>query len=325
MDKQLPGRLGHVQIVLKELIDGEQRLLIQGVDGILLENLLQEHLAQGGGQLIDQPADAQILIVDDIALGVKDLAHLDGDLGLLIGLGQIPQVQGQGADAHEHGALAVHPQGLLDGGGHLFQVLAAGALGHLVDQGHVVVAHAQHEIILPVREHILHHVHGNGLGPVVHRADDKHAPGHLRRHMQLLGPHVDIADQDIIRDDVLNKGALIVLFLIIDLGGVQGHAGHGAHGASHAVVAAGENRIVKVGAPAGHGLEGLALHGHAVALRRGDRLHIFGPLLADTGELAARDHRALGVDDADGAVRGLLELQHNILKNSSRHSCSSRR
>ena len=325
MDKQLPGSLGHVQVVLEELVDGEQRLLIQSVDGVLFENLLQEHLAQGSGQLIDQAADTQVLIVDDIALGVEHLAHLNGDLGLLIRLGQIPQMQCQGADAHEHHALAVYPQGLLNGSGHLFQVLAAGVLGHLVDQGHVVIAHAEDKVVLPVREHILHHVHGNGLGPIVHRADDKDAAGHLCRHMQLLGTHVDVTDEDVIRDDVLDKGALVVLFLVVDLGGVQRHAGHGAYGASHAVVSAGENRIIKVGSPAGHGLEGLALHGHAVAFRRRDGLHIFGPLFTDTGELAARDHRALGVDDADGAVCGLLELQHNVLKNSSRHSCSSRR
>ena len=58
MDKELPGGLGHVQVVLKELVDGQQGLLVQGVDGALFKDLLEEHLAQNGGQLIDQPADA---------------------------------------------------------------------------------------------------------------------------------------------------------------------------------------------------------------------------------------------------------------------------
>ena len=35
VDEELPGRLGDVQVVLKELVDGEERLLIQGVDGVL--------------------------------------------------------------------------------------------------------------------------------------------------------------------------------------------------------------------------------------------------------------------------------------------------
>ena len=57
VDEQLPGGLGDVQVVLEELVDGEQRLLIQRVDGVLLEDLAQEDLAQGGGQLVDQAAD----------------------------------------------------------------------------------------------------------------------------------------------------------------------------------------------------------------------------------------------------------------------------
>ena len=60
VNEQFPGSLGHVQIVLKELIDGEQGLLIQRIDGVLLEDLGQEDLTQGGGQLIDQAADTQV-------------------------------------------------------------------------------------------------------------------------------------------------------------------------------------------------------------------------------------------------------------------------
>ena len=102
VDEQLPGSLGHVQVVFKELVDGEQSLLVQSVDGVLLKDLLEEHLAQDGGQLIDQPADAQVLIVDDRLLGVEHLAHVDGHAGLLIGPGQVPDVVDHGADADDH-------------------------------------------------------------------------------------------------------------------------------------------------------------------------------------------------------------------------------
>ena len=73
VDKQLTGSFRNVQIVLKELVDGEESFLIQRIDGILLEYLGQENAAQGGRQLIDQAADTQIFIVDDAALGVKHL------------------------------------------------------------------------------------------------------------------------------------------------------------------------------------------------------------------------------------------------------------
>ena len=325
MDKQLAGRLGHVQVILEELVDGEQRLLIQGVDGVLLEHLLQEHLAQGGGKLIDQAADAQILVVDDIPLGVKDLAHLDGDLGLLIRLGQLTQMLGHGADAHEHAALAVDAQSFFDPQGHLLHIAGTSVFVHLVDQHHVLLAHAENEVVLPVGEQALNQIQRSGLHPVVHRADDEHAPVHLGGHMQLLGPHVDIADEDVVGDDILHEGALVVLLFIIALGRVQRHGRHGAHRAADAVVAAGEHRIVKVSAPAGQCLEGLALQGHTLAVGLLNGLYIFAPLLADPRQLAARDNGSLGVDDPDGAVGGLFELQHYILKNSTGHdtpSCS---
>ena len=90
MDKELPSRLGYVQVVLKELVDGEQGLLVQGVDGVLLKHLLKEHLAQGGGQLVDQPADTQILVIDDALLRVEHPAHVDGNPRLLVGPGPTP-------------------------------------------------------------------------------------------------------------------------------------------------------------------------------------------------------------------------------------------
>ena len=239
-------------------MDGEQGLLVQGVNGVLLEDLLEEHLAQGGGQLVDQPADAQVLIVDDILFRVEDLAHLNGDLGLLIALGQVPQVDGNGADAHHHGALAAVPQGLLDGDGDLVQLLDAGPLGHLTDQDHIPLAHAEDKVALAVGEQGLDHIRGDGLS-LFQRADHKHAPGNIGADPQLLGPHVDIAQHDIVGDDVLDEGAPVVLLLIIGLGGVQRHRGHGADGLADLVIAKGEGRVIKLVAPARQRLEGLSV------------------------------------------------------------------
>ena len=73
MDKELSGSFRNIQIVLKELIDGEQCFLIQAVNGILLENFRQVDLAQGGGQLIDQTANTQPLIVDDTLFSIEHL------------------------------------------------------------------------------------------------------------------------------------------------------------------------------------------------------------------------------------------------------------
>ena len=137
--------------------------------------------------------------------------------------------------------------------------------------------------------------------------------------MKLLSTHINVANKDIVGNDVLNEGALVVLLLIIGLGRVQGHAGHGADRAAHAVVAAGKHGIIEVAAPTGQSLEGLALHADTVAVGPFNGVHILGPLFADPGKLAAGDDAAVSVQNADDTVRRLLELQHYILKNPSRH------
>ena len=44
MDEQLARRLGNVEVVFKEALDGKERLLIERIYGALLENFLQEKL-----------------------------------------------------------------------------------------------------------------------------------------------------------------------------------------------------------------------------------------------------------------------------------------
>ena len=84
MDEQLARRFREDQVILEELVDREERLLVERIDRVLLENLLQEHFAQRRRQLIDQAADAEIFIADDIFFRIKDLADLDGHLRFLI-------------------------------------------------------------------------------------------------------------------------------------------------------------------------------------------------------------------------------------------------
>ena len=117
VDEQLTGSFGNVQVVLEELIDGEQSFLIQGIDGVLFEHLGQEDLTQGGGQLIDQTADTQILIVEDGLLGFKYLAHFNGGLGFLVGICQLPQMLGHGADADNGLDEQLTPEGIFNVGG----------------------------------------------------------------------------------------------------------------------------------------------------------------------------------------------------------------
>ena len=80
--EQAAARFGNVQVVLEEALDGEQRLSVERIDALLLEDLAQEGLAQGSGQLVDQAGDAQVIVADDLTLGVEHLADFHSNLGL---------------------------------------------------------------------------------------------------------------------------------------------------------------------------------------------------------------------------------------------------
>ena len=83
MNEELAGRLGDIQIVLKELLDSKESFLIKGFDGALLEYLFEEHLAQRIRQLINKSGNAQILIRNNCLFGIEYLADFESHLRLL--------------------------------------------------------------------------------------------------------------------------------------------------------------------------------------------------------------------------------------------------
>ena len=108
-----------------------------------------------------------------------------------------------------------------------------------------------------------------------------------------------------------------MFFLVVILGSIEGDAGHRANGMADLVLAHGEHGVIKVGAPAAQGMEGPPVNGGDCAVRLVDMSHIFRPLFADKTKIAARDHSPLAVNHAHDPVCGFLNLQDNVLKNSS--------
>ena len=85
MDEQLSGGLGHIQAVLEKFIDRGQCLFIEIIRAFAAKDLTNEHLAQRNGQLIDQAADSQLTVRDNISLIEEDLAYIQRHLGFLVG------------------------------------------------------------------------------------------------------------------------------------------------------------------------------------------------------------------------------------------------
>ena len=68
MNVKLSGGLGYIQAVLKELVDGNQSLLVEIIRGLAAEDLLNEHLAQRDRKLIDQTAYSKRAVSNNVLL-----------------------------------------------------------------------------------------------------------------------------------------------------------------------------------------------------------------------------------------------------------------
>ena len=213
MYEQLTRGLGYVQVVLEELLNREQRLLIERVDRTLAEYLGQEHLTQRDRQLIDQTANAQILEADDVLLGVKYRTDLDCGRSLLEGLCDILHLRGYRADADQALDRQLAEQRLLDRVCQLDQILDLTACLDLLDYNDVRLGDMQHEILLLVREHAVYHVDRGNIGRRLLAHEEYHAR-HIIAEVQLAGLDINIARQDVIQNDILYEGSLVVLFVI---------------------------------------------------------------------------------------------------------------
>ena len=182
--EQLTGGLRHIQIVLKELVDGEQSLLIQRVDGILLEHLRQEDVTQGGGQLVDQAANTQVLVVHDALFGIEHLTHFDSGLGFLVSIRKLAQMLSHSTDTNDGLDEQLAAEGILHVRGHLLQLTLSGMGGQLLDNSHVGFVDAEHEILELVREQAGDHVHSSHVA-VADLPYQEHGPGGIGGEVEL--------------------------------------------------------------------------------------------------------------------------------------------
>ena len=137
--------------------------------------------------------------------------------------------------------------------------------------------------------------------------------------MQLFGTDVHIAGQNVVGDDIFDKGALVVLLLVIGLRAVERHIRHDAQASCDFIVALGEDGIVKICAPADQRLEGLLVdddNGIRRTVEPDDRLR---PFFADQGCITAGNDVAVGVNDTDHAIGSFLHLYDDTLKNATGH------
>ena len=137
--------------------------------------------------------------------------------------------------------------------------------------------------------------------------------------MQLLGPKVNIAGEDVVHDDVLDEGAPVMLFLIEGLGLAEGDVGKVAVGLGLLVLAGAEHGVLKGVVAVDQGPEVPLPVEQAPVGAVGDAAYGIGPALTLQRQVGAGHHEALGIDDAEFPVRHIFELDHYTLKHTVGH------
>ena len=91
--------------------------------------------------------------------------------------------------------------------------------------------------------------------------------------MELLCPEIDIPQQNIVRENALDKGGLVVLLLEVGLGAVQGHRRHGTDCPGQVILSRGEHSIVELGSQTVQCFKCISILDDQSPVLRGDGLH----------------------------------------------------
>ena len=98
VNEHLSGRFGYVQIVREEALNGGEGFSVESLDGALLEDLVEEHFAEGGGKLINQSADTEVFVADDGFIRIEYASDLESSLRFSVGFGDILDIVNKAAD-----------------------------------------------------------------------------------------------------------------------------------------------------------------------------------------------------------------------------------
>ena len=320
VNKQLAAGFGNVEVILKELLNGEECFLIEILDGALLEYLAQEHLAEGGGKLIDKTGDAEILIADDGLLGVKYLAYFKSYLSLLEGTCKILDA-GNGC-AYTDDAVGIELAGerVHNGAGQLFKILYLDARADFLDERNVVLIDIDNEVLALIGEEILNYVKGGNVG-ACGDSDKQNGAAYVCIEAQLASLEINIAGENIIKNNVLDEVAAVVLLVIILLDGGEGNSQNVGIAGGKLICTLNENCIFGMGMTA-EGLIGIACGCKAFGIGNLLGKNALANLTA-AGKVTAGDGNTRIVNNTDGAVDGIAHLMNYSLEKSVRHRISS--
>ena len=138
--------------------------------------------------------------------------------------------------------------------------------------------------------------------------------------MELLGADVDVAGKNVVGDDILDEGRLVVLLFIIGFGAVERHLCHCADRLRHVVVTVYKHSVVEAAVKAGQRPDRLAGQMGNLILGQGNNPRQLRQLGADLFRIGTGHHGSLCVNHAKVAVGRGFQPQNYVCKNVICHN-----
>ena len=156
--EQLSGGLGYIQVVLKELLDGEECLVVEGLDAALLEYFFEEGVAESCGEMIDKSCDTEVIVAYDVLVRIEYLADLKCGLSLLEGASQILNAYNGSTDTYIYLSEELCGKRVRNGACQLFEVLNVDIVLNFLYKHNVVFGDIEYEILVLIGEQILDNI-----------------------------------------------------------------------------------------------------------------------------------------------------------------------
>ena len=158
MNEELSRGFGNVEAVLKELLNGEQRFVVEALYGVFLENFLEESLAKGCREVIDKSCDTEIVVGNDILVRIENLADLESGLRLLERARQILNSDNGRAYADVNLCEELARKRIRDTSREFFEVFDVDVVLNLLDENDIVFGDIENEVLVLVGEKVLNNI-----------------------------------------------------------------------------------------------------------------------------------------------------------------------
>ena len=174
-----------------------------------------------------------------------------------------------------------------------------------------MLADADDVVLGFIREHILQHLEGQHIG-LAKELDEENDADLLGVEVELLALDVDIAGQDVVKNDVLDERALVVLLVVESFDITERNCEYLCDLICLSVLTLSKGNAIILVAGADKSV-GVSV-GNEGSLRECELL--FNALLgfSDLGELAARYNDSVLINSTDGASYYVLQLMDNVLE-----------